>query len=167
MGWRPAEDSWPEKGRGLGRPVEAMRASGGDGQRMWIVPLDIGPGNGPSGWTVQGIDAETGEDVELDMSEVNFSRRQDGEEEAERAEHQPFSVGRTNLAPGGWAVHYQPAPVSNGDGSTTHYLRLPLLHVGPAFSGGEALARGVAQILNENAHRFCGADEGDEFSEGA
>lgn len=73
--------------------------------------------------------------------------------------HQYFSVSRTNARPhkdgGKIAVHFSEAPRHNHETGTTSYSMIwPGLLVVEGIEDPKGFAKTVAEILNENAHRF-------------
>ena len=73
--------------------------------------------------------------------------------------HEYFTASRTNARPhkegGKIAVHFSEAPKHNEETGTTSYSMIwPGLLVVDGLSDPEGFARTVAEILNENAHRF-------------
>lgn len=73
--------------------------------------------------------------------------------------HSYFTVARTNARPhkdgGKIAVHFSDAPKRNEEAGTTSYSMIwPGLLVVDGISEPEGFAATVAEILNENAHRF-------------
>lgn len=73
--------------------------------------------------------------------------------------HKYFTASRTNARPhkegGKIAVHFSEAPRRNPDtGNTSYSMIWPGLLVAEGIKDPEDFAQTIADILNENAHRF-------------
>jgi len=70
-------------------------------------------------------------------------------------EHRYFTVSTTSAQPAETraCVHFQEAPRRNGQ-TTTYSMRWPGLIVAEGLENAEGFAQVVAEVLNENAHRF-------------
>ena len=74
------------------------------------------------------------------------------------ADHRYFTVETTSLThlPHlATAIYCGDGPRRNADGSNTHLLRFPMAIIPPEmFDDEEEMAETLAEVLNENAHRF-------------
>lgn len=74
------------------------------------------------------------------------------------ADHKYFTVETTSLTlrkSGSLAIYCGDASRRNADGSTSHSLRAPLAIIPPElFDDEDEMATTIAEVLNENAHRF-------------
>ena len=74
------------------------------------------------------------------------------------ADHKYFTVETTSLTlrkSASLAIYCGDRPRRNADGSTSHSLRAPMAIIPPElFDDEDEMATTIAEVLNENAHRF-------------